>query len=413
MRLTKLLPVLAFCAFACDTAQNVEPRYRSFYAKFYGGEGDQSAADVHVNQDGTMMLLGNSLQPSGITTSFLVKVDPLGEVIWERQVGGDNEVAVDIELITRGPYLGGYIIAANAADGTNSRIRLIRINTSGTGIDSVLVDLHSQEGKQRVKSITCLNEGDGYVVTGEADRTLTTESTPGFETTDERDILAFRFDDSLILTDTLVSKGGERNGSGVKIFELGSGNPQLVLFSYTDRPYLTGTFNYNFSYDLLINGVPVGSIVGDETQEETLADVIKTPFVVGEGFLLAGTSVKKSNGSGDLYLVKINSTLEHKSLDKKLLLDRNLECVAAGNAPGGYYILSNEHFDGGHKNIVLIKTGFDGVVEWTKSFGSAGTENSAAAISVLPDGRIALVGTMELKTRKKLALIVVNSTGDF
>jgi hypothetical protein len=114
-----------------------------------------------------------------------------------------------------------------------------------------------------------------------------------------------------------------------------------------------------------------------------------------------------------LYLVKYDDELQYKAMDLKLGLERNLECVAAENAPSGYYILSNEINIGKTKNITLFKINSTGDVEWTKTFGTSEGNDSGAALGTLKDGRVAVAATMELQTKRKLALIILNSNGNF
>jgi hypothetical protein len=416
MRLSNIFIFLLFLSIAsCDTAGNVDPVFDSNFIKYYGSEGNQSAADIQVNPDGSMFLLGNSESVSGLKTAFIIKTDAQGNIIRQRQIGGIDYTAVDVELIKTGNDSGSIVVALNVGPQRTSSILLLKLTQDGITTDSVLVPMHGPGGIQQVaKSITHLELTDEFVVTGFADQKLVKETSPVTPANDTTDILAFRFDNSLALIDTVVNKGGERNGSGIKVFELpGSTSGKLVLFSYSDRPYLEDTFGYNFSFDIVSAGVPVGELIGTEQDQEILSSVVKIPLSMGAGFLMAGTSRPSRKGNGDLYLVKFNDELQYKALDIKLSLGRNLECVAADNAPSGYFILSNEMSVGGLKDIALFKVLSDGSVQWSKSFGSRAGDDSAAAIATLADGRIAIVGTIELQTKRKLALIIVNSDGNF
>lgn len=406
--------ILFLVVSACDTSRNVEPRFQNYFVKYFGDEGDQSAADLIVNSDGSMVLLGNSVLPAGNKTPFLVHLNPVGDIVWELTFG-ENETAVDIEAIHRGAHQGGFVIVSNLGDIEHSRIRIWRISPGGSVIDSVTItDQNPDAVTQIARSITSLTGRDGFVVTGSADAAFTVETSPEIIAPSDSDILALYIDDTFSVVENIVSKGGEMNGSGVRVFEMpDSPDNQFVLFSYTDRPFRTNAFGYNFSYDIISSGVPIGQLIGSEEDREVLATVIKTPLILGEGFLMVGTSLSGSSSQGDIYLVKFNSSFEYKSFDKKVELGINIECVSAAVAPSGYYVLSNEIVDASVKNILLTKMTSDGNVEWVRSFGAQDSEDTASAIHTLPDGRIAIVGTMQLKTRRKMALIVVNSNGAF
>jgi hypothetical protein len=399
---------------ACDTSSNVEPVYEKYFITYYGTEGDQEGIDMVANADGTMLLLGNSTLPTGVVSPFLIKVDSKGAVIWEANVGGDGEAAVDMELVNGGTYAGNFVIVTNTAGvSAISRIKLYIIDTNGNVVnEGVEIGMHPGGTRQVAKSITPLAQG-GFVLTGYGDGALIRESTPSITpTTDIQDILAFSLDDQLAIVDTLVTKGGEQNGAGVKIFEMPVGSKgNYSIFGYSDRPYDESEFRFKYTYDFIIGGIPVGKVIGSNTEENFLNSAIETPNSPGAGYLMAGTS-RTSDLAADVYLVKLNSTLEIKTFERKLDLGANMECVAADNAPSGFYVLANEIREGGLRNMTIVKTGMDGVEEWVHSFGSAEGDDSGGTIKLLPDGRIAIVGTMDLQTRKKLALIVLNSNGD-
>jgi hypothetical protein len=398
---------------ACDTSNNVDPVYKRNYIMYYGAEGEQRGVDLVVNADGSMILLGNSTLPSGLKNTFVLKVDPEGNVIWEKNIGSDGELAIDIELIKAGSNAGKFIIATNRGDLQNSRINLHIIDQSGNvDGDGTEVPIHPGGVRQVVKSITSLDLG-GFIITGYADGTLIKESSPGInETNDNQDILVFELNEMLAITDTVVTKGGELNGSGVRVFQLPAASlNKYVLFGYSDRPYNSGNFTFKYTYDILASGVPIGKVIGSETEENILSTTIETPLAPGAGFLMAGTS-KTSGSNGEIFLVKLNSTLDTRTFERKLDLGKNMQSVDIDNATDGFYVLANEIVEDGKHNINLIKTGMDGADEWTKSFGTPEGDDEAAAVATLPDGRIAIVGTMELQTKRKLALIVVNKNGD-
>ena len=398
----------------CDSSRNVEPRFENYFVKYFGDEGDQSGADLIINEDGSMLLLGNTVLPTGVKNPFLVQVNPVGDVVWELAFG-ENETAVDVERIHRGIHQGGFVVVSNVGNVDQSKIRLWRVSSAGVVVDSVTVpDQTGGTGTQVAKSVTSLQGQNGFVVSGLAGAAFNTEASPEITPALDSDILALFVDDTFTAFENIVSKGGEMNGSGVKVFEMeNSPADQWVLFSYTDRPFRTDAFGFNFSYDIISSGVPIGNLIGSEEDREVLSAVIRTPLILGEGFLMAGTATSGSSTYGNIYLVKFNNSFEYKSLDRKIELGRSVECVSAAVAPAGYYLLSNEVVDTSVKNILLTKVTAGGDVEWTKSFGAPDAEDTGSAIQTLPDGRIAIVGTMQLKTRRKMALIVVNRNGAF
>lgn len=403
-----LLGIVLLVLASCDTSNSVDPVFREQFIKYYGTDGDQSGVDLLVNDDGTMILLGNSISSTGVLTTFVMKVDRVGELVWQRQVGGVSEQGVDIEFIRNGSHAGSIMVASNIGPEETSVIRLVRINQSGVSIDSTTINTNV---KQVVRSVTSLQNTPGFVITGYADRSYMTEPDP-VELNDNADILAYILTDDLtIAPKKLLSKGGETAGSGIRVFEMPrSSRGELLFFGYSNRP-LQVEFKNNFYYDIVIEETPIGYLAGTEEDEEILSCVISTPPHLGEGFLMTGTSVT-AEGASDLYIVKVNSTFNYKSIDKKISLGNRVVCVGAGNAADGHYVLLNSQESPTINNITLVKLEVDGTQQWLRTFGTRDADDTGGAVTSLPDGRIAIIGTMQLQTRKKVALILTNSNGD-
>jgi hypothetical protein len=409
---TGIVVLMLYSLLSCDTASTVDPIFDDYFIKYYGTEGEQTGVDLVINDDGTMILLGNTISPPpNITSPFIVKVDVQGNVIWQRKCGGDNESAADIELIKKGPYAGNVIVATNT--GTDRKIRLTRIaQENGQGIDSVV--LSSGVG-QVVKSITPLETGSGYLITGYADGNFTPDPQLTVPPPDESDLLALRIDESLQQVDYVLSQGGEHIGWSVKGFEaILNDSLKFLVFGYSDRTVTTSTYEPNF--EVLVptpSGIPVFRFVaGNSSEQQIASSVIRTPVASGEGYLMVGSSRDNSNNS-DIYLAKFNKTLDAKSLDQKIPLGIKLEGIAAANAePDGYFILANQIDDNDKRNIYLLRLGINGNPVWSKSFGRGEGDDTAGSVNVLSDGRVAVIGTMELETERKMALIVLSPEGD-
>jgi hypothetical protein len=405
--------LLLFAYAGCDTAGNVDPVFKQTFIRYYGTEGDQYASDLMVNEDGTMVMLANSVSLTGERRAFVIKVDAEGNAIWKTDVGTINAVGVDLE-----PVFGttDFVVALNNDNGISSRIQLVKVSQTGTADDPKEIPLHPNGGYRQVaRSITSFESGE-FVITGRADRGLITETEPVNESNDQSDILAFRLDNALNFVENIVTKGGEQDGCGIRAFQIEEDRinaGKIVLFSYTDRPFLTDGFGYNFSFDVLNSGTPVGKLIGLESEQELLSTVVKVPFLHGGGYLMAGTAKPTMNAPGELYLVKYDDDFQQKALDVRLSLAGNLECISADDGPSGYYLLANEQNEGASRDITLVSVDRDGNEIWTRKFGTREGDDASASVVSLPDGRIAVAATIELETKRKVALIVVKSNGDF
>jgi hypothetical protein len=394
---------------SCDTANNVTPVYKEYFIKYYGEDGNQSGVDLLVNTDGSMIILGNSSsQTSPITIPYISKIDPLGNLLWQRQLGERNEIAVDVELDTQ----GNLIVVSNVGDVANSRIRLLRIDQQGRGIDSIKIEYGE---KQVAKSITQLSDNN-FLVSGyaEADPVSNPVLPPP---ADEADIIVLHVDEPFQESKILLRQGGEHVGSSVKIFEtILNDSLKYLVFGDSDRPLQdNGVFKRAFEV-ISINkaGVQgIRNVSGIDPEIQIAATIIKTPPSLQDGYLMVGTTYANNNAS-NIYLTQYNNTLDIKRLDMSILLGRRLEGVSTAVAePDVFFILANEVRDNNNRDIFLLKMASDGAVMRSMSFGTLEGDDTAGAVRVLPDGRVAVFGTMELETQKKMVLIMISPEGQF
>src|SRR3982750_4867162 len=114
---------------ACDNKNSIEPPGKKYFVKYYGGDGDQTAVDIIVNSDGSILMLGNSTSGrSGENKIYLIKVDAMGDLIWQKKLGSSGDKAKDIQKTDDGNYV---ILSDHPVSETNTDIKLTRINSDG------------------------------------------------------------------------------------------------------------------------------------------------------------------------------------------------------------------------------------------------------------------------------------------
>ena len=402
---------------SCDTASNVEPIYESYYTKYYGEDGEQEGVGIVHNTDGSMILLGNSFSQTDPVSPFIVKTDAVGNVLWQRTFKTDNETAVDIELIN-----GNQLAVLSNIQTTTTNISNVCLYILGQ--DGNLVDsLYLQEPVNQIsKSVSQTSDG-GFLVTGYQDPDPTRN--PGLPPTksDQADIMLLKIDNGLNAATDLSPGGGEYSGSGVGTFEVSFSNvPYYLLFGSSDQLRPTSSNEYKQCFHLFTTttqGTYTGlhGVSGNDLDEQEASTVLKIPPALGDGYLVVGTNI--SNGSSDLYLTRFNKLespdkVTKPSLDRIIPLTRTIEGISAANAsPDGYFIVANEVRENNKRDIFLLQIERDGAVVWTNSFGSLEGEDTAGGVEALPDGRIAVVGTIQLETQRKMVLIVTSTNGRF
>jgi hypothetical protein len=415
MRLISLNCILLITLLlSCDTASNVEPIFEEYFTKYYGEDGEQQGVDIVPNGDGSMILLGNSLSQTDPISPFIVKTDAVGNVLWQQEFKTDNETAVDVELINGGNQLA---VLTNVERATTN-ICLYILGQDGGLIDSLYItDPKNQIGK----SVTQSSDG-GFLISGYKDPDPTRNSNLPSPELDQADILLIKLDNSLTVKKDLSPGGGEYVGAGTKAFEINLDNSiYYLVFGYSDRPRpFSDVYQQCFQ---MLAATPSSVFSGmqevseaEKDEEQEASAVLKIPPALGDGYLMVG----KTSGAEttDLYLTRFNKPVNPnkatKSLDAKIPLGRRIEGISGANAsPDGYFIVANEIRDNNKKDIFLLRVERDGAVGWSASFGSLEGDDTAGGVESLPDGRIAVVGTIQLETQRKMALIVTNPNGRF
>jgi hypothetical protein len=406
MRQISLACILFVTLLACDTAGNVDPVFQDYFVKYYGVDGNQEGIDMLVNPDGSMILLGNST-PREVTFAFMVKIDPLGNVLWQRQLGASNERAADVEADNQ----GNLIVVSNIGEEDDSRIRIFRLDQQGAGIDSLIIP---SDEKQVARAVTQASNNN-FLIAGYSAPDPARNPVLQIPPEDEADIIVLQVDPAMDVSKILLRQGGEHVGSAVKSFEtILGGSTRYLICGDSDRPIDNSNNTYRRTFEL-ITITPDGDqglrrSSGNVNQIQVAATAIETPVSVVEGYLMVGTTY--SGTTSNLYITQYTKDLE-KRLDKTLT-DKRLEGVSADATDTGYfYILANEILGNSKRDMYLLKLESDGTIIGGTSFGTSEGDDTGGAVRVLPDGRTAVLGTMELETQRKMILIVMSPDGKF
>ena len=176
------------------------------------------------------------------------------------------------------------------------------------------------------------------------------------------------------------------------------------------------------------NGVSVTSdfFIGDKVNDEKLSSVARAPAQSCSGYFLGGITFN-SSGTADLYVAQVRDSLfqvvadvPYYSKPLSINLGTNLpgKVSVFASQTGGFYLLTNENGFNNNQNWLLTKTNNDGTLAWSLPivFGGEGLD-TCGSIQELPDGRLALIGTM--RTGKpdvgelKMTFVKVNKDGKF
>lgn len=398
---------------SCDTDRNIDPPYESHFIKYFGTDENESGVDMILLPDETLLLLGRA---EGSKRIYLVKVDADGNLIWEKYIGSDSDVAKDLEPISNAANF--IILSDYKKTPDNTDIKLIRIDPNGNKIDSVVYGSPENENS---RSITALSDG-GFIITGSTEYTsiLPKPSNPN----DLSDIFHLRCDASLVF-DNVTWKSQYGPGTideGTKVFEFSPSVFYVFGYSNQDHEGSSGKTNlqyYNVGSGGEINAQP--NFLGNFSQDTHASFVMLAPPSFGGGYFLIGTQTNPA-GVGGLHVSKLRSPLQFES-DDDVQLDQavsfgtgtqSIEAVSAAPSlasPQGYLLLANETRINGANNISLSKIDQLGILQWNVSLGSEEKNDLAAAVTELSDGKIIVLGTVVIGDQTKMALFKLNSQG--
>ncbi len=392
---------------ACDTTENVEPRFNHYFIKYYGVDGDQYGADLKRTQDGGYIMIGTtdpdkslvegSENASGDEDIIVVKADSLGNQEWIRSYNSGPGIYDEGRSVVE--IQGGYLIAGNAfKSGTDADIVVYQLSLDGQVLNGPL--LFDEGARETCTNITVLS--DGYIIAGS-----TTAAIPNPpDEPDEQDFYTIRLDFSLMEDpDWATNKIAGRQGkdTGVKVFQRSSGSDTLVMFGYTDRPdgpQYSGNTLTSWQYIGTVNGAD--AYYGD-LENQICADIAAS---VG-GFLMIGTL---ESDPSRMYYVRTNEL--EPAVNQVVFSQFNLEGRSiVRSMDGDNIVLGQIQYAGGNRDIFLGKTDFNGAGKWSRTFGDNGQDNGAKVIEN-PDGSIVFTGTMNLSGQRKITLIKTNSNGE-
>jgi hypothetical protein len=408
---------------ACDTGSDFDTPDADYFIKYYGGSGNQFGVDMVVEPDGTVVAVGRS-ELNASRRAYFLRVDPVGQVLTERTFGSHDEEVKDIEPSGDGNYIVLSLYMHNTG-GENLDVKLTKISPAGVLLDSGTYGI-VYPYNDYATSVTPL-AGGGYVVAGRAEN-LTEKANPSSTNPDLGDFFLFKFGSDLepiTGSNVWISRAGSGFTDGaVKYFETGNGlgvcfgyskmtgaaNPrenQLLAYTETDELGLGGAFQ-------VFN--PSGVVNNSNT---TVLSVTKTASF-NPGYFITGVSIN-SLGLSQMFICKLKGTLTYSDNDVELY--NTISPVGAGQltgisattsatAPQGFLIAGNDLQQLGTENIWLTKIDFSGKELWSVSFGSDQGEDEVGAVAELPDGKILILGTIELgDNKRKLTLIKLNSKG--
>jgi hypothetical protein len=395
--------------FSCDNDSNIDNPDEKFFLKMYGTDGDQTAVDMELLSDGSVLLLGTSVSDDNTSKIYLVKLNTEGQIVWTKKYGETRETAVDIEPTSNGNFV---LLSDYVSGNLDHDIKLILITADGTKLDSAI---RGSANNEFPKSVTPISDG-GYIVTGKVEEVLNGTT----------NVFHFRCNSNLNWL-TAASGWSDIYGS------LGDTDVGFKVYQQDTTFYLFGSSNLNHSQPKGVINIfyytlnRVGNtnnphFTGKPNVDVQIGAVYKAPAELAGNYVLLGTQLSASAPVGLQFSILRNplSTAADASGDEQIdtqlslpptLTAVNVSAASSGQSATGYFILCNEPRAQG-SNIYLAKIDQSANVLWSVSLGSESENDFGSVVRELPDGRILVLGTVRVADKQsKLALFKLNSNG--
>jgi hypothetical protein len=439
-----ILFILSTLIFSCDTASNIKPPYNNYFFKYFGNVGNQKAVDLVVNNsDGTFYILGNSKAPDSVQKIYLAHADAHGQLIHENTYGSPDKKELDAKdfLITSD---GKLAVVANV-NGSNSEVLLIRFSLSSltpvSQNDIVALKLEfAPSANVYANSLTELNDG-GFIVMGYTDfvNGITNElfDAVHFRTSNDLTQFTSTYNDGNAWYDIDGNKGinsFQATNKGISAFQHPTINSEFIFFGTMNA---TNQNKYTFwSFSRSSGSYPSDTASLNLQSNEILTSALKT---TDAGYLMSGLSVS-SNGTIKLKLARCFSDIlkfdasdfnltntafslgNYPLASSNLGLVENLFAVANNSSSGnGAFIVATNIFSQQTSDVWLMKFDSHNLSPlWVSPVIIGGDgDDTAAAVTELPDGKIVLLATMSVGSanggvsanQSKIALLKLNGAG--
>jgi len=372
--MTKHLTLLLLIGFAFA---NID----TMWTKTYGGVGSDRGRNIHVLEDGSFLIIGET-ESYGNIDIWVIKTDYQGNQIWNRSLGGfNNDIGYDVIANDDNSYV---ILAETESYGNGNRdICLIKLNNEGDQqwiktIGGAYYDVgysfqKTMENGYIILGATITGPGnvgtDLWLVKTDADGNEMWSRTFGGEQNDGGSSIQQTFDGGFILLGSTASYGngnfdmwliktdadgnemwsrtfgGEQGDAGLSIQQTFDGGFILLGF--------TGSYG-NGSYDMwLIKTDADGNEMWSQTfggESQDFGHSVKE--IYNGGYILTGTE------NGNLCLIQLSSEGITQAYE---LYGGNQydQGFSVQQTPDNGYIItgSTESYGNGHRDVWLIRTG--------------------------------------------------------
>ncbi len=430
---------------SCDSRLNIEEP--TTFLKYIGEDGDQTAVDMVVDEEGNIYILGTSGLTASSTQTYIVKTNAAGFVQWSQSYGNPGEdIPKDIELLDNGNLA---VVADKVIGSPPARDMVVYLVSNVDG--ALLASPTIADEFERTEYATSISQtNNGFVITSYYD--TTNQGSP------YKQGLVRRFNSDLQEYNTGSGPGGgffwypklDQAAAdivpvkAIQVFltDPGSGLEveKFYFFGYTNS-FLDGVNEADYNFFVFVNnsqGENENALIltsADPNSNERLTDV---QYFVGErgseGFALSGYISSPGSAEQSLFVAQVKYNLlgiqnpsnigswtynTGKTVATSLSSNADSPASVFPSPNSGFLILGEENTVG-NNNLYLTKVNYDLDAVWPDPyaahiFGGIGNDE-AAAVAQAGDGSILVCGTMtlgEVNGQLKIVLMKLSPEGMF
>ena len=342
------------------------PTELAFWAKTYGGTGQDYAYSIQQTSDGGYIVAGMGDTFDFDKDLWVLKLNSDGTVAWQKAYRGDDISASFIQQTSDGGYI---VLGVIFNDATRKKYFLVlKLNSDGTV--AWQQKAYGETGYEYANSIQQTSDG-GYIMAG----------------------IGIDFD--RIDSDFLVLKlNSDGRIAWQKTYGGTGGDHANSIQQTSDGGYIVvGGSNVANEDVLVLKLNSDGTVVWQKTYGGTKSDSASSiQQTSDEGYIVVGNTYSFGTGSGDFWILKLNSygtvawqkTYGGTSYDYASSIQQTSD--------EGYIVVGNTYsFGTGSGDFWILKLNSDGTVAWQKTYGGT-SYDFANSIHQTSDGGYIVAG---------------------
>ena len=286
----------------------------------------------------------------------------------------------------------------------------MRISPEGIVQDSVFIE--KPGSAETANDVIVTSDGDIITIGSTTD----IDASDGTSALDFFDIYSIRLSQTFIPFTTSAGVGDNfwRRVSGSPSTDIGeslvqndNGNYIFLATTNRDPEDNSGKEGFNiYTSEVGFDGEAISEsdVISGTTNNESASKIIKTET----GFSILGFT--ENGNSDEIYLVRLGSS--GARLDEgNLSLGTNVSSSSISESRTGGLLIAGSSTTNLNSDIYMARITLTGQLIWENTFGGLDNDEGKEILE-LPDGSVVILGTVELESQTKIALIKTNSENE-